>query len=89
MSVDENIRAIVREELAAMLPEAGHEPRLIDVAGFIEKYGISKSVVQELVRERETNGFPAVVLGPRTTRIDENRLPAWFAKGGLKLEVSA
>jgi hypothetical protein len=43
-----------------------------------------KSVIHNLVRERETNDFPAVVLGPRTIKIDKRRLDQWFARGGLK-----
>lgn len=75
------IRDIVREEL---LSEEPPPLELISISTAAKEMECSNSVVEELVRECETTGFPAVQLGPRTIRIDRNRLRLWLNAGGLK-----
>ena len=77
----ESIRDVVREELAATKPPP---LELISIERAAKEMGCGKSVVEDLVRDAETTGFPAVQLGPRTIRIDRNRLRLWLNAGGLK-----
>jgi excisionase family DNA binding protein len=59
------------------------EPELITIDQAAELCDCDKSVITALVHDRETNGFPAIVLGKRTIRIDKRRLQRWFQNGGL------
>lgn len=76
-------RDLVNEILNERLNGISMEPELITVKEFCDLYGVDKSTVHALIHERATNGFPAIVLGPRTIKIDKTRLGRWFAYGGL------
>lgn len=84
MIIDKVIREIVREELAAAAAVSPVEIELIAVKDAADLLGIDVQAVRDLCSESETNGFPAVVLGTRTCRIDKRRLARWIESGGLK-----
>lgn len=77
----EAIRDVVREELASEKPPP---LELITIEQAAIECDCGKSVIEDLVREAAATGFPAVQLGPRTIRIDRNRLRLWLNAGGLK-----
>jgi excisionase family DNA binding protein len=70
---------VVEERLGT----ASLDPELITVDEAAAICGCDKSVILDLVHAREASGFPAVVLGKRTIRIDKRRLQRWFQQGGL------
>lgn len=83
-AIETVIRNIVREELAANVPDtASAEPDMIKLEETATILDVGKSTVEELHRDRATNGFPSVQLGPRTVRVDRRRLNQWTANGGL------
>lgn len=84
MIIDKQIREIVREELAAATAVSPVEIVLIAVKDAADLLGVDAQAVRDLCSESETNGFPAVVLGTRTTKIDKRRLARWIESGGLK-----
>lgn len=83
MSIDELIRKTVREELESWVNSAPAEPELISIKEAAKICSCSRSVMDALVQNAETNGFPAVRLGSRTIVIDKRRLNSWFQNGGL------
>lgn len=82
-TADDVIRNMIREELAAWVGSAPQEPELISVVEAAKLCGVAKSVIERLVAEAATNGFPAIRLGARTIKIDKRRLNHWFQNGGL------
>lgn len=89
MDIESQIRTIVREELAGIVPVGSSDPELITIADAAKLCGVSKSVVEELHRDRGNNDFPSVQLGPRTIKIDKRRLNQWIAAGGLGVSAEA
>jgi excisionase family DNA binding protein len=83
MLIEEAIREIVEQIVEERLGTASLDPELITVEQAADLCGCDKSVIHQLVHDREVNGFPAVVLGKRTIRIDKRRLQRWFQQGGL------
>jgi hypothetical protein len=57
--------------------------KLIKIEDAAELVGCDVSVINSLVKESRSNGFPSARFGPRTIRIDENRLIDWIINGGL------
>lgn len=78
----EMIRGVVRDEIAAASMHV--EIDLISIEQAMKVCGTGRQVIDDLIHDAETNGFPSVVLGARTTKIDRNRLGVWLASGGLK-----
>jgi hypothetical protein len=80
------LRTLIRETVAEMLPQmavpAG-DPELITIADVTAMIGVDESVVHSLIKDKDTNGFPAIRLGQRTIRIDKHRLIRWLDQGGL------
>lgn len=78
--IREMIRDAVREELAAVRPP---DPEMISIAETATRCGVGRAVIDDLVKDAETNGFPAVKFGPKSIQIDYTRLRSWIAAGGL------
>jgi len=87
MDINQAIRDIVREEIAGIYADGSGEPVLISVDDAATFCGCSRSVLMELHHERAANGFPSIVLGAKTIKIDKRRLTAWFAAGGLGVKI--
>lgn len=91
MDLNQAIREIVREVLEERIDALRTEPEMIGSDEARKFLGgekpLDKSVFIDLVRNRERNGFPAVVLGPRTIKVDKTRLKPWTANGGLELKA--
>lgn len=83
MDIDTVIRELVRKEVDERLASTPQEPELIKVEEAVAILDCDASVVYGMIKDRETNGFPAVVLGPRNFRIDKRRLNHWIHSGGL------
>ena len=83
MQIETAIREIVEQIVEERLGTATLDPDLITVDEAAKICVCDGSVILQLVHDRETNGFPSVVLGKRTIRIDKRRLQRWFQQGGL------
>jgi predicted DNA-binding transcriptional regulator AlpA len=59
------------------------KPDLITIEDAAEICSVHRSVIDSLVKDRKTNGFPAVKFGERSIKIDRNRLYLWIGSGGL------
>lgn len=81
MSIDELIDEKVQKAIDARL-SVSVEIDLIDPEEAAKICDCDKSVILSLVHDQST-GFPAAKLGPRTIRIDRNRLAVWIQNGGL------
>jgi hypothetical protein len=87
MHIEQIIKQIVRDELAAS-GGVSPEPELIDIDAAAEICSCGKDTIQDLFKESHLNGFPAVVLGKKTYRVDKRRLAAWLAAGGLQQNIT-
>jgi len=83
MQIEQIIKQIVREEVAACVGAFGTEPELITLEEAAKLCSCGPDTIRDLFGESATNGFPAVVLGKKTHRVDKRRLAAWLAAGGL------
>lgn len=82
--LEQVLREIVRDEVAACLGAAGAaSPDLITTDEAADICDCDASVILNLFHDREANGFPGIVLGKKTFKIDRTRLNAWLARGGL------
>ena len=76
------IRQAVLEELSSAASLS--EPDLISLEeARLACGGLDKQTMINLVRNASATGFPAVVLGPRTIKVDRARLIPWLHSGGL------
>jgi hypothetical protein len=83
MQFETAIRTLVEEIVAEKIGAVSSVPELITMKDAAEICGCDLSVINALVHDRAENGFPAIVLGRRTIRIDKARLQRWFMNGGL------
>lgn len=83
MDLETTFRNLVEEIVAEKLGAVSSVPELITIDEAAAICGCDKSVIAALVHDRAANGFPAIVLGRRTIRIDKRRLNIWFQDGGL------
>ena len=74
------IRQTVNEALASGVENT---PELITLEEAAKFCGCGVDTVRDLFSEREVNGFPGIVLGAKTHRVDKTRLRAWLNNGGL------
>jgi hypothetical protein len=88
MQIEQIIKQIVRDELAAGVGASPPDPELIEIKEAAKICGCGVDTIQDLFRESHLNGFPAVVLGKKTYRVDRRRLAAWLATGGLREQIS-
>lgn len=75
MTLEETIRAIMREELAALAQQlqAAPPPELVDPIGLARALSVSRSTVYRLINE----GCPVVRVGD-TPRFDVAEVKAWL-----------
>lgn len=83
MQIEQIIKLIVREEVSACVGAFGTEPELIEIKEAADICSCGEDTIRDLFNESAANGFPAVVLGKKTHRVDKRRLAAWLAAGGL------
>jgi predicted DNA-binding transcriptional regulator AlpA len=83
MDIEAHIRDIVRQEIAELQIDAAGDPELIKVTEAAKLCGVSRSVIDALIKEAPQNGFPAVRLSPQRIVIDKRRLNKWFERGGI------
>jgi hypothetical protein len=84
--IESTIREIAREvvdERLAQIASPLPEPEMITLADAATLLTISASTVEELHRNRETNGFPSFQISPRTVRVDKRRLIGHWLKGSV------
>jgi hypothetical protein len=78
------IKELVLETVAELGVGSASPPvELITIEAASQICDCDKSVINSLMQEAETNGFPVVHLGKRTIRIDKHRLNTWLRSGGL------
>ena len=82
--IDNRIREVVAEMIGDVTPA---EPEMITLDEACRIMGCSRSTADALHRDRATNGFPSVMLGPRTINVDKRRLHTWITSGGLGVKV--
>ena len=86
MELDTLVRSIVRDEIAAA-HAAPADPVLISIDEAAKIFGCGDSVINELIKDSATNGFPSIRLSTKTVRIDKARLNKWINAGGLGVKV--
>lgn len=79
-AIREIVREVVSEEYSGRLIA---DPELISIEQAAKICGCSRSVLDEIIKARDINGFPAIYLSTKTIRIDKRRLQRWFEAGGL------
>jgi len=88
MGIDTVIREIIREELKEWIASAPTpDPVLISVADSAKICRCDPSTIRSLIKEKDQNGFPAVIIGPRSIWVDKRRLSLWLEKGGLSEKI--
>jgi len=86
--IDNIIRDIVRDEIAAQGNTRTADPVLLTVEQVVKKHpNLSESLLYALCSEAASNGFPAVRLSAKKLLIDNARLNRWIADGGLGVKV--
>lgn len=86
--IDNIIRDIVRDEIAALGNPRAADPVLLTVEEVSKKHEhLNKSLLYELCDQAATNGFPVVRLSTKKILIDNARLNKWIADGGLGVKV--
>jgi hypothetical protein len=83
MQIEQIIKQIVRDELASSVGAFPPEPELIELQEAADICNCGPDTIRDLFKESHLNGFPAVVLGKKTHRVDKRRLALWLASGGL------
>jgi hypothetical protein len=77
------IRDLVKETVAELGVGAPQPVELIKIEEASQICDVDKSVINSLIQDSESNGFPVIRLSTRTIRIDRHRLYAWLHSGGL------
>lgn len=57
-------------------------PAILGASDIAEMLGINKQRVYELVRSRNRNGFPVILLGERQYRFSKEAVLEWINQGG-------
>jgi predicted DNA-binding transcriptional regulator AlpA len=85
MSIEHTLKQMIRDTVLELMPDnaPSRDPKLITIADVTSMIGVDESVVHSLIKDKDTNGFPAIRLGQRTIRIDKHRLIRWLDQGGL------
>lgn len=82
MTLEEQLRAIVRDELARVLAERERQPEMVTPADYAKRWSISVSTVRAAIREGR---LPFERVG-RAVRIDAE---ARIRSGGAKRDAAA
>lgn len=84
--IEQALRQMIRQIVLEEISSAGSlsPPDLISLeeAGLMCG-GLGRAVMLDLVHGADETGFPAVVLGPKTFKVDRSRLIPWLHAGGL------
>ena len=86
MSIENELKQMIRATVLEVLSESGSpsEPDLISLEEARLVCGdLGKDAILDLVHNPADTGFPAVILGPRTIKVDRTRLVPWLHGGGL------
>lgn len=59
------------------------QPELITINEAATVCGVTRNIIESLVKERFANRFPVVRLSERNYRVDRRRLYLWIEAGGL------
>jgi len=81
MSIDVLVRDIVEQALAERV-----QPQIVEFISIDEAAKTcqcDRSVIDSLVQDAQNNGFPAIRLSRRITKIDKQRFFNWLRSGGL------
>ena len=85
MDLEIAIEKVVARKVQEILHEQGllENYQKLSVLEAAEMCGVSKSIIQDLVNNREETGFPGAKLGPKTFVIDRVGFISWLDQGGL------
>jgi len=88
MDLNQIVREIVDERIAAIGNPKAADPVLLTVSEVAEKHpNLGKQTIYTLCRNQAETGFPCVRIGKGSLLIDNNRLNQWIAAGGLGVEA--
>ena len=84
MSLENIVREIVRDEIAATGSPSAADPVLLTVKEVAAKHpNLPEQLIYKFCREQDETQFPCVRIGEKSILIDNARLNRWIADGGL------
>ena len=84
MQIEQALKDLIRQTVnEALASGVENTPELVTLEEAAKFCGCGVDTVRDLFNEREANGFPGIVLGAKTHRVDKVRLRAWLNNGGL------